>query len=396
MIGHLDPIFDRFVSGWAVNEDDFRDRYTMVLKVDNVVQAEFEAENFREDLKQYGDGNFAFHWVIPDSFADGEKHELTVEIDGGEEIMGSPQTFRLLSDQEKAPVFVPESERKTKTHHITIGAIVKNEAPYLIEWLAFHRVMGIERFVIYDNGSDDGSSDFLEKLDRQGVITHVPFPDADCGNSPIQAVAYRSLFTHHGKDTDWLIFLDPDEFIVPRKDDNIPDLLDRYEDVPALSLYWRLFGSDGKQEMGDRLVMERFQRCSLKNNAVNRLVKTFFRPDYLESIRVHIPFLIEGTVVDEQRVPLDPHQGGCGLHPSFEFASINHYFTKSREEWMRKRAKGRVDLPTGKNRVIRMESDFALHDCNDTEDPRILDFLQATKAEMHKLEKLIGEAELLS
>ena len=38
---------------------------------------------------------------------------------------------------------------------LAIGAIVKNEGPYLLEWIAFHRVVGVDRFFIADNASTD-------------------------------------------------------------------------------------------------------------------------------------------------------------------------------------------------------------------------------------------------
>jgi hypothetical protein len=42
---------------------------------------------------------------------------------------------------------------------IAICAIFKDEAPFLLEWLAFHRMIGVDLFVLYDNGSNDGGAD---------------------------------------------------------------------------------------------------------------------------------------------------------------------------------------------------------------------------------------------
>jgi hypothetical protein len=35
---------------------------------------------------------------------------------------------------------------------LAICAIFKDEAPYLLEWLAFHRMIGIDLLVLHDNG----------------------------------------------------------------------------------------------------------------------------------------------------------------------------------------------------------------------------------------------------
>ena len=390
MLGHLDPIFDRTVTGWAVDPDQSGSPCQVTLLVDEVVQCAIAAQGYRADLLRYGDGKHSFHWRIPDHLADGAQHSLVARFSDGTELIGSPQRFELLKADEIEAFSVPEELHKRHPYHVTIGASVRDEAPYMLEWLAYHRVLGVDRFVIYDNESSDGTSELLATLARQGLLSHCPYPDSLAGAAPIQPAAYQDLVAKFGESTDWLIFLDPDEFIVPRKDDSVPALLQRFADAPALSVYWRLFGSSGLLNQGDALVMERFLRCSEQAATVNLLVKTFFRPCYLQATRVHLPFLKEGRVLDEQRRVLDPHQGGCGLHPSHQLAAINHYFTKSREEWARKRARGRVDLPFTEQREIRSESDFALHDCNETEDRRILDFLQATKAEMRELEKLIG------
>ena len=59
---------------------------------------------------------------------------------------------------------------------LAIGAIFRNEGPYILEWIAHHRLLGIEAIYICDNLSDDGSTELLAALDWAGVITHIPFP----------------------------------------------------------------------------------------------------------------------------------------------------------------------------------------------------------------------------
>ena len=43
--------------------------------------------------------------------------------------------------------------------------LVKNELPYVVEWVEFHRLQGFSRIVIYDDSSDDNIS-LLETLYR--------------------------------------------------------------------------------------------------------------------------------------------------------------------------------------------------------------------------------------
>ena len=93
-----------------------------------------------------------------------------------------------------------------------IGAIFKNEGPYILEWVAYHRALGIDRFFVADNGSDDGSSEFLAALDRAGVLDHIP-----PGYARPAAAAARLCrdLRRHGAQADWIAFIDADEFLWP-------------------------------------------------------------------------------------------------------------------------------------------------------------------------------------
>src|SRR5579864_641120 len=63
-------------------------------------------------------------------------------------------------------------------HFLAICAIVKNEHDYLLEWIAYHRVVGVEHFLIYNNSDDDdGTTALLGKLQRAGAVEVVQWPD---------------------------------------------------------------------------------------------------------------------------------------------------------------------------------------------------------------------------
>ncbi len=59
---------------------------------------------------------------------------------------------------------------------ISIGAIFKNEHPFILEWLAYHISLGVHDFYIADNISTDGSSELLHYLDKAGYIHRIEFP----------------------------------------------------------------------------------------------------------------------------------------------------------------------------------------------------------------------------
>lgn len=59
---------------------------------------------------------------------------------------------------------------------VGIAAIFKNEAPYLREWLDFHRAAGVDRFYLYDNGSTDESAAIAASVPDTSVIPGRPLP----------------------------------------------------------------------------------------------------------------------------------------------------------------------------------------------------------------------------
>lgn len=76
-------------------------------------------------------------------------------------------------------------------NNVAIGAIFKNEHPFILEWLAYHQCLGINNFYIADNISTDGSSELLAALDTIGLINRIPYPTQP--NTPPQLGAYREI-----------------------------------------------------------------------------------------------------------------------------------------------------------------------------------------------------------
>jgi hypothetical protein len=72
-----------------------------------------------------------------------------------------------------------------------VAAIIKNEMDALLEWIAYHRVVGVSGFIIADNGSNDGSRAFLDGLEKLGIVTVLDFPDV-VGQKP-QLPAYERI-----------------------------------------------------------------------------------------------------------------------------------------------------------------------------------------------------------
>ncbi len=272
-------------------------------------------------------------------------------------------------------------------HTVAACLIVKNEAPYLLEWVAYHRVIGVEFFYIYDNESTDGTAQILASLQRAGIIEVISWPTIP-GHSP-QVMAYNDACKRFNQESEWLAFIDADEFILPHADGAVRDFLAKYpEDVGAVGINWKVFGASGHMTKTPGLVMERFLQCSDEKLSVNRCIKTIARPKSVKWFEVHHCHLSEGKRY------IDPLQREVkkAIHAfsSHETIQINHYYTKSKEEWDLKRVRGRATKQADDPEKYRKDVEFYNHDLSADVDTKILRYLEPTREEMHRIENLPG------
>ena len=129
----------------------------------------------------------------------------------------------------------------TKKYRISICGIFKNEAPYLKEWVEYHEMIGIDHFYLYNNKSEDGYINVLQPYIDRGLVTLVDWP-----YDQAQIKAYRHFYETYRNETQWVSFLDIDEFFCPRYEKNLSDWLSKNDKYPVLLIYWRMFGTSGK------------------------------------------------------------------------------------------------------------------------------------------------------
>ncbi|EOL9371336.1 glycosyltransferase family 2 protein, partial [Escherichia coli] len=221
-----------------------------------------------------------------------------------------------------------------------VAAIIKNEMDALLEWIAYHRVVGVSGFIIADNGSNDGSRAFLDGLEKLGIVSVLDFPDVE-GQKP-QLPAYERILRTCSTDIDLLAFIDADEFLVPLDpEQSIAASLDKWfsdPSVSAVALNWSNFGSNGELFAEEGLVIERFtQRAPQLFNA-NKNFKSIVRPN--SAIHFNNPHHAElryGRYIDTlgNDLVLHPkHGSGVSEEVIWGKMRVNHYVVKSLEEFL--------------------------------------------------------------
>ena len=253
-------------------------------------------------------------------------------------------------------------------HEVAIAAILKNEAPYVKEWLDYHIAAGVTKFYLYDNESTDNLADVLKPYIVRDVVEYTWWP-----GKLMQFPAYNDAVSRHKFDCRYLAAIDLDEFIYPCTGQDIPsvvsDVFTMNEKVGAYAVNWRVFGSAGHIAKDlSRGVLERFTRRGAKELTDNICVKSIVNPRCVDIfIHPHFAYLYTGKYAVNERGGVVPFEENKQL--SGEKMVINHYMTKSREEFVEKRDRGRSDVIG-----TRTWEDFERCDVNDVFDDGILQY----------------------
>lgn len=238
---------------------------------------------------------------------------------------------------------------------ISIVVMVKNEGVYIKEWLEYHKLVGVDKFIVYDNNSDDDLKNILRPYIDAGEVDYIFYPKTQADFEKkgkkveywaFQAYAYNDAIKKYRNKSKWIGFIDIDEFIVPVKNNNIIDVINEMEKIVmkgkafvGLAVNWVMYGYSGHREKPEGLIIENFTR----NDGIQEDIKSIVNPRTVIQYQVHAAlhfFKIE--VVNEQgKKAYIPNIS----QSSIEKIRINHYYTKSYEEYTQKIIKSRSGWP---------------------------------------------------
>lgn len=251
------------------------------------------------------------------------------------------QRFKISSVGLRPPAPAPDR------HGVALAAIVRNEAVYAPEWARFHRAAGVRRFIIYDDGSTDGTADALRAV-LGDALTVIPWAqrleDARLGREMHnQVLAYAHAASNFGGAFRWMGFIDVDEFLVPVSATSIPEALEGL-DVPSVSLPWHMFGFSGHETAPEGGVLANYTRRArdVAGDAPGlRAFKMLADPCRITAMRVHSLSCDGSEAVWNDR---GERAAGPGARTkawaSAERLQLNHYYTRSRAELEAKIARG--------------------------------------------------------
>lgn len=260
--------------------------------------------------------------------------------------------------------------RAGRTENPAIGLaacmMFRNEADYLQEWLEFHDRVGFEHFYLYDNRSvDDWYARIPKRLLDANRVTIVSVP-----LDKSQVLAFNHCVRAVRGRVKWLALLDADEFLYPTQEgESLAGILSEFSASPAVAINWQMFGTNGHILRPQGGVLENYKACAASGN---QHVKIIVQPELtVRIVTPHDARYVNGlSAVNEKGVPV---RGAFSNPPSLERLRINHYWTKSVEEYFLRKL-NRGDAVGLRDRSARdlVENDKR---CVDRSDDRALRFL---------------------
>lgn len=228
---------------------------------------------------------------------------------------------------------------------------MRNEAPFVLEWIAYHHHIGVTDFLVYSNDCEDGTDALLDRLDALGVLTHER--NRAGGKKTVQWRALSKARRHKlTKSADWIYVTDVDEFLcIHAGAGHLTDLMAACPAADGFALPWRMFGNNGVQAFEDRPILPQFTQAAPDQllwpwRAVQ--FKSLYRNDpRYDRLGVHRPRVAEGQSpghwVDGNGNPMPAVPGTVLLQntPRYGLAQINHYALGAMESFLVKVARGR-------------------------------------------------------
>lgn len=231
--------------------------------------------------------------------------------------------------------------KKLKT---CICCIIKDEQLYLKEWIEHHLGLGFDAIYLYEDYGSLSHTDivseykdkvFLHSIDEiKDYLYYEGYKQFDLFNYFIKR--YKDKY-------DWVLFNDIDEYVTFKRSYNLHKLLKCFKDESGIFLYWKNIGNDSQIYANDNKVVERFKKECL---ILDIDKKSFGFKSFVNLNKDDI------LLMDLHRVKWGVNTKGERQYvvPMYDKCWLNHYFTKSWEEWCVRFLK-RGDLVKGHRKI---------------------------------------------
>jgi hypothetical protein len=227
---------------------------------------------------------------------------------------------------------------------ILLCTIAKEENKYIKEFIEHYKKLKIKKIVIYDNNDINGE-DFKDILKSEIDKNFVKIINYRGVKRP-QIKALNNCYKRFNSEYDWIAFYDVDEFL---KITNFSDInefmsLPRFKNCQSILINWKYYGDNNKLYYENKPLYERFTAPFFFNKSKNYNIyyvsaaKTIVRGG-LKIIWAHLPHYLNNTINCRPDGSIIKNYFSF---PQYSIAYLNHYITKSTEEFVDRLNRGDV------------------------------------------------------
>ncbi|KIN70655.1 Glycosyl transferase, group 2 family protein [Sulfitobacter noctilucae] len=237
----------------------------------------------------------------------------------------------------------------------TVVSTMKNEGPYIIDWVSHYKTLGFDNILVCTNDCTDTTVEILLRLQEMGLVTQHSTIVRGAG---IHRSALRQASRRYDivLDAKWVFVCDVDEYLnIHMGDGSVQALVDGSGgNTDVISIPWRIFGPNDVESFEDTPVTQQFLKGEhpwdeTERPTTGKFVKSIYTNQHkFQRMGLHAPVVLDEHMAGTKRVL----PGGADYvvngkrtdnPPLFEHAQVNHYALRSKDSFLIKRARGRAN-----------------------------------------------------
>jgi len=273
-------------------------------------------------------------------------------------------------------------------YELGIVTMFRNEANYLKEWIEYHRMVGVDHFLLYNDRSIDNWQEVLEPYINSNLVEVIEW-SAEPGTAIFpghQTAAYKDGLRRSKGNTKWLAFIDVDEFILPKKNATIIKCLNQFfSQADGIYVCWRNFGTNNVYINPGKPILTQLTAASHPLHPRNASGKSIVKVDAVEIDHVwsphHLVLNSEAQYYNGSGHPLYFNGSNLEVDPQHtsKFIQINHYAMRDENFYQKVRLPKAISREYGELDLLREH----YKSFNYTEDHFMVDFLKKNHPKMY-------------
>jgi hypothetical protein len=231
---------------------------------------------------------------------------------------------------------------------ITLGLVARDESKYLQEWVVYHHLIGVKKFIIYLHNCTDDSESKLKKLELDLDIRKKETNELGW---EVKNEMYKSIILDSV--TPYACCLDIDEFLFLPQHEDINVFISKFKNIGGIALYQHIFGPNGHVESPSGLVIDNYVKRTPDDVDFPKNFPKYDQPfDMLKNVKMIIEksslkkvnsshdYVSSKPIIDEKGGVFSKYK----CERSLSKIRINHYYTKSLEDWIFKTSRTRFSM----------------------------------------------------